>query len=157
MAVDQQRTVLVQKSLKQHIIALLTAASWISPEDFVDIGFISKETDDLPVVGIPAPEVIGKKTEIGSNVRRHTFLVDIEVKGKTGGQLTAKETIIPPPAGYALWVWGDEGSGQLGLGDTIKRSSLVQVLVWLVSPILFTSIQVLLYYDIITTSTAVRT
>lgn len=94
MAVDQQRTQLVQKSLKQHIITVLTAASWTTPEDFVDIGGIGKETDDLPVVGIPAPEAIGKKTEIGSNIRRHTYLVDIEVKGKTGGQLTALMDII---------------------------------------------------------------
>jgi len=94
MAVDQQRTVLVQKSLKQHIIAVLTAANWTSPGSFVNIGGIGKETDDVPVVGIPAPEVNGEKFEIGSNTRRHTYQVDIEVKAKTGPQLTALMDII---------------------------------------------------------------
>lgn len=94
MAVDQQRTVLVQKSLKQHIIAVLAAENWPSPGDFVDIGSIDKETDEVPVVGIPAPEITGDRTEIGSNIRRHTYLVDIEVKAQTGGQLTALMDII---------------------------------------------------------------
>lgn len=94
MSVDQQRTQLVQKSLKQHLIAALTTAGFTSPEDFVDIGSISKETDDVPIVGIPIPEVTGKKTEIGSNTRRHTYLVDIEVKGKTNGQMSALMDVI---------------------------------------------------------------
>ena len=94
MSVDQQRAQLVQKSLKQHIITALTAAGFTDPSDFVSIGNISKESDDVPIVGIPLPEVTGKKTEIGSNTRRHTYLVDIEVKGKTNGQMSALMDVI---------------------------------------------------------------
>ncbi len=46
----------------------------------------------------------------------------------TGGQLTAKETPIPPPSSArTLWSWATNSSGQSGLGDVIVRSSPVQV------------------------------
>ena len=47
----------------------------------------------------------------------------------TGGQLTAKETYVAPagPAGKSLWSWGDASFGQLALGNTVDKSSPVQV------------------------------
>lgn len=88
MNVPQQRTKLLQKSLKAHIIAGLATVGWVSPSGFVVIGYIEAEVDELPVVGVTPPQAITKKIEIGSNIRRPTFLVDIEVKGQDGGQLT---------------------------------------------------------------------
>ena len=46
----------------------------------------------------------------------------------TGGQLSAKETPIPPlPGGKELWAWGLNTSGHLGDGTILNRSSPVQV------------------------------
>ena len=48
----------------------------------------------------------------------------------TGGQLTTKETPVPPePAGPNLWAWGNNSIAGpvLGLGDIIDRSSPVAI------------------------------
>ena len=44
-----------------------------------------------------------------------------------GGTFSYETPNLPPPPEFYLWSWGNNSSGQLGLGNTTNRSSPVQI------------------------------
>ncbi len=87
MAVDQQETRLVQKSIVRHLIGT-SLAGWTTPTNWVQIGYLYDNPSDPPAVSVPAPEVVGDSFELGSTTLWETYLVDIDCRAKSGTQLT---------------------------------------------------------------------
>jgi len=88
MAVDQQKTRLVHKSIIQHLITVLTAASWVSPEDWVRTGYLSLNSPEPLAVGVPEPEVKFRSFEVGNSSKLGVYFVDIECRAASNPQLS---------------------------------------------------------------------
>ena len=76
---------------------------------------------------------LGNLGAIGNNSNETNISTPVQIPGKwvcVGGTRTSSFGIkdgLTPTGGGDLWVWGRNGFGELGLGDTSNRSSPVQI------------------------------
>jgi hypothetical protein len=88
MAVDQQKTRLVHKSIIQHLKTVLTTVGWSSPGDWVRTGYLSLNAPEPTAVGVPEPEMRGRSFELGNTNKLGTYFVDIECRAASNPQLS---------------------------------------------------------------------
>lgn len=87
MAVDQQETRLVQKSIVRHLIGT-SLVGWTTPTNWVKIGFLYENPSTPPAVSVPVPEGLGDSFELGSTTLWETYLVDIDCRANSNTQLS---------------------------------------------------------------------